>query len=139
MGVPVSPKPWPTPLLHRFPRLRQRESQVFLVLALVIGALTGLVVVAFIVLTERLGMRLYPAGWVQGRIPREDFSLDGYRIPAGTRLMLTQWVTQRHPDLWDDAGAFLRFSATYLAKEEAEEDALMAATVERLGKLRLEF
>jgi len=42
--------------------LRRRESQVFLVLALVIGALTGLAVVAFIVLTERLGMRLYPVG-----------------------------------------------------------------------------
>jgi len=42
--------------------LRQRESQVFLVLALVIGALTGAAVVAFIVLTERLGMRLYPVG-----------------------------------------------------------------------------
>jgi len=43
--------------------LRQLEGQVFLlVLALVIGALTGLAVVAFIVLTERMGMRLYPAG-----------------------------------------------------------------------------
>jgi CIC family chloride channel protein len=31
-------------------------------LALVIGALTGLAVVAFIVLTERMGMRLYPVG-----------------------------------------------------------------------------
>ncbi len=40
--------------------LRQRESQVFLVLSLLIGATTGLVVVAFILLTERLGMRLYP-------------------------------------------------------------------------------
>ncbi|MCE9534248.1 MAG: LL-diaminopimelate aminotransferase [Planctomycetes bacterium] len=40
---------------------------------------------------------------------------------------------------WDDAGAYLRFSATYLAKDEAEEDALMAATVERLGKLKLKF
>src|SRR4051812_17807822 len=40
---------------------------------------------------------------------------------------------------WDDAGPFLRFSATYLAKDEAEEDALMAATVERLGRLKLEF
>src|SRR5215813_6514769 len=53
---------WRTPLLHRFARLQQREDQIFLVLALVIGALTGLAVVAFIVLTERLGMRLYPAG-----------------------------------------------------------------------------
>jgi len=43
-------------------RLEEREGQVFLVLSLVIGALTGLAVVAFIVLTERLGMRLYPPG-----------------------------------------------------------------------------
>jgi CIC family chloride channel protein len=42
--------------------LRQREGQIFLVLALVIGALTGLAVVAFILLTERMGMRLYPVG-----------------------------------------------------------------------------
>jgi LL-diaminopimelate aminotransferase len=40
---------------------------------------------------------------------------------------------------WDDAGPFLRFSVTYLAKDEAEEDALMAETVERLGRLRLQF
>ena len=40
---------------------------------------------------------------------------------------------------WDDAGPYLRFSVTYIAKDEAEENALMAATVERLGKLRLNF
>ena len=48
------------PLFDRMAGLRPRESQIFLGLSLVIGALTGLVVVAFIVLTERLGMRLYP-------------------------------------------------------------------------------
>jgi len=42
--------------------MRQRDGQIFLILALVIGAITGLAVVAFIVLTERLGMRLYPVG-----------------------------------------------------------------------------
>jgi len=42
--------------------LQQREEQVFLLLSLTIGALTGLAVVAFIVVTERLGMRLYPVG-----------------------------------------------------------------------------
>jgi CIC family chloride channel protein len=41
---------------------RQRENQVFLVLTLLIGALTGLAVVAFIVLTEHFGARLYPMG-----------------------------------------------------------------------------
>jgi LL-diaminopimelate aminotransferase len=40
---------------------------------------------------------------------------------------------------WDEAGANLRFSATYLAKDEAEEDGLMKETVERLGRLKLEF
>jgi chloride channel protein, CIC family len=53
---------WKSWLQNRVAELRQREGQVFLVLAVVIGALTGLAVVAFIVLTERLGMRLYPVG-----------------------------------------------------------------------------
>ena len=41
--------------------LREREEQVFLALTLVIGALVGAAVVAFILLTERFGARLYPA------------------------------------------------------------------------------
>ncbi len=51
-----------TALLHLVAKLQPREDQMFLILALVIGAVTGLAVVAFIVLTERLGMRLYPPG-----------------------------------------------------------------------------
>jgi CIC family chloride channel protein len=53
---------WRNWVLRRVAELRQRESQIFLILALVIGALTGLAVVAFILLTERMGMRLYPVG-----------------------------------------------------------------------------
>jgi LL-diaminopimelate aminotransferase len=40
---------------------------------------------------------------------------------------------------WDDAGRYLRFSVTYLARDDGEEDALMAETVERLGRLQLRF
>lgn len=40
---------------------------------------------------------------------------------------------------WDNAGPFLRFSVTYLAKDESEEDALMAETERRLGRLALRF
>ena len=53
-------------------RLALREQQVLLILSILIGALTGLAVVAFIVLTERLGMRLYPVGsaaWHRVLIP----------------------------------------------------------------------
>lgn len=34
---------------------------------------------------------------------------------------------------WDDAGAFLRFSVTYIAEDEAAEDELMAETAARLA------
>ena len=40
---------------------------------------------------------------------------------------------------WDNAGAYLRFSVTYLAKDEAAEDALMVETVQRMGQLGLKF
>jgi LL-diaminopimelate aminotransferase len=40
---------------------------------------------------------------------------------------------------WDNAGPYLRFSVTYLAKDEMEEDALMDETVRRLGRLELRF
>jgi LL-diaminopimelate aminotransferase len=40
---------------------------------------------------------------------------------------------------WDDAGPCLRFSATYFARDLAEEDALMAETADRLKKLELRF
>jgi CIC family chloride channel protein len=53
---------WKDRLKLSLSKLQQREDQVFLVLTLVIGAITGLVVVAFILLTERMGMRLYPLG-----------------------------------------------------------------------------
>lgn len=50
----------------------QHEDKILLVLTLLIGAAVGLVVVAFILLTENLGARLYPAGgaaWRRVLIP----------------------------------------------------------------------
>jgi CIC family chloride channel protein len=64
---------WITALRARLiAHLQKREEQVFLVLSLLIGALTGLAVVGFIVVTERLGMRLYPpdsAAWRRVLVP----------------------------------------------------------------------
>jgi LL-diaminopimelate aminotransferase len=40
---------------------------------------------------------------------------------------------------WDDAGPHLRFSVTYQASTEADEDILMAETSRRLGALKLVF
>lgn len=43
-------------------QVRHREDQLFMALTLLIGALVGLTIVAFIVLTENLGARMYPPG-----------------------------------------------------------------------------
>jgi CIC family chloride channel protein len=63
--------------------LRDREEQVFLVLTLLIGATVGMVVVAFILLTERFGARLYPAGgaaWRRLLVPVAGSALMGYLL-----------------------------------------------------------
>jgi LL-diaminopimelate aminotransferase len=54
-----------------------------------------------------------------------------------SQLLITEQSVSCVP--WDDAGPYLRFSVTYLAGDETEEDALMAETVQRLGRLQLEF
>ena len=66
-GGAVADSWWTTWLMRRRSELQQREHHVILVLALVIGALTGAAVVAFILLTGRLGMRLYPVGGARWR------------------------------------------------------------------------
>src|ERR1700733_13839640 len=63
---------WNAPLQWWALRTARRQGRLLLVLSIVIGALTGLAVVAFILLTERLGMRLYPVGsaaWRRVLIP----------------------------------------------------------------------
>jgi CIC family chloride channel protein len=55
------PRWWSLPTRQWRVLREQREEQVFLVLTLLIGALVGLTVVAFILITERFGARLYPA------------------------------------------------------------------------------
>jgi CIC family chloride channel protein len=53
---------WKAPSRQWALLLQEREEQVFLLLTLLIGALVGAIVVAFILVTERFGARLYPAG-----------------------------------------------------------------------------
>ncbi len=57
---------------HSAERVHPYEDKILLVLTLIIGAVVGLVVVAFIVLTENLGARMYPPGspiWRRVLIP----------------------------------------------------------------------
>ena len=64
-------------------KLRQNEEQLTLVLSIVIGALVGLMVVAFILLTGRIAARMYPAGgagWRRILVPTLGSLVTGYLL-----------------------------------------------------------
>jgi CIC family chloride channel protein len=72
-----------TKLTNRLARIRFPEEQVYLALALVIGALVGLVIVAFILLSEQIGSRMYPpegAVWRRLVIPVGGALITGYLL-----------------------------------------------------------
>jgi cytochrome P450 len=47
-------------------------------------------------------MRLYPPAWAMGRKALNDFELGPYRLPAGTTVLMSQWVAHRDPDYWPE-------------------------------------
>jgi CIC family chloride channel protein len=69
--------------------LTEREDQVFLVLTLLIGALVGLAVVAFIALTGRFAAQLYPPGGVAWRI---------FLVPVSGSLLMGYFLYKYFPD-----------------------------------------
>jgi cytochrome P450 len=58
-------------------------------------------------------MRLYPPVPVFAREARETDIIDGYEIPAGSDVLLSQYVVHRDPEVWDEPAAFRpeRFAA----------------------------
>jgi LL-diaminopimelate aminotransferase len=56
---------------------------------------------------------------------------------AASQYLITEHSICTVP--WDDAGAYLRFSVTYEAPTEADEDALMATTEQRLKSIKPVF
>src|SRR4051794_9037453 len=65
------------------PGAHRHEDKILLILTLIIGAVVGLAVVLFIVLTENLGGKLYPAGspaWRRVLIPIAGSLISGYLL-----------------------------------------------------------
>ena len=46
-------------------------------------------------------MRLLPPVWGLSRLVVEEDEVDCYKVPGGSRVVVSPYVTHRHPDLWE--------------------------------------
>jgi cytochrome P450 len=51
-------------------------------------------------------LRLYPVGWIIPRAVRDDDVVGGVRIPGGSTVILSPYLTQRMPRVWPDPLTF---------------------------------
>ncbi|MGI8909501.1 MAG: cytochrome P450 [Rubrobacteraceae bacterium] len=51
-------------------------------------------------------MRLYPPAWAFGREALADCEIGGYHVPAGTQLIMSQWVMHRDSRYYNEPGKF---------------------------------
>lgn len=51
-------------------------------------------------------MRLYPTVYALMRDAKDEDEIGGYRIPARSMIILSPYVTHRHPGFWPDPEAF---------------------------------
>ena len=51
-------------------------------------------------------LRLYPPAWVVTRSADGPDEIGGFAIPAGSRVLVSPYVTQHDPALWDDPEGF---------------------------------
>ncbi|MBO0699024.1 MAG: cytochrome P450, partial [Zavarzinella sp.] len=65
--------------------------------------------VAILPLTRQVieeAMRLYPPIWAVPRQAASDDEIGGFRIPAGSTVLLCPFVTHRHPAVWERPDEF---------------------------------
>lgn len=51
-------------------------------------------------------MRLYPPAWSVARTAVNDFELDGYKIPSGANIVMSQWIMHRDSRFFPDPDKF---------------------------------
>jgi cytochrome P450 len=51
-------------------------------------------------------LRLFPPAWTQARTAIHDFDLGGYRIPAGSDVVMSQWIMHRDERFFSDPDRF---------------------------------
>jgi LL-diaminopimelate aminotransferase len=76
------------------------------------------------------------------RAPKSATGKDGKRVTFESAESFSQWmITEKLISTvpWDDAGAYARFSVTFIAKNEADEKRVLGEIDKRLASSKFEF
>jgi len=76
------------------------------------------------------------------KAPKAAVRRDGGRVEFKTAEDASQWlITEKLISTvpWDDAGAYLRFSVTFVARDQADEARVLGEVARRLGDVKWEF
>jgi len=60
----------------------------------------------YLEMVAKEALRLYPPAWAGIRVAATDIYHQGYRIPAGTSVVYSQWLSHRLPDIFHDPLVF---------------------------------
>lgn len=98
---------WTLHLLARHPEAQRRvRAEVEEVLGGRAPTAEELPRLAYTLRVIHEAMRLYPPAWLLVRSPTEDDVIDGCRVPAGSIVLSSPFVTHRRPDLWEEPERF---------------------------------
>lgn len=98
---------WTWYLLSKHPGVeRQLHAELMTVLGERIPTSQDLPHLAYTRMVIEEAMRLYPPTWLTARTPMEDDEIGGHHIPVNSVLLLSPYVTHRHPTFWENPEGF---------------------------------
>ncbi|CAN5629057.1 hypothetical protein BH23ACT7_BH23ACT7_15390 [soil metagenome] len=98
---------WTLYLLSKHPEVRARlEDEVLQVLQGRTPTVDDLPALGYTTMVVEESLRLRPPVWLISRTPVADDEVGGYRIPAGSMVLLSSYVSHRHPAFWDNPEGF---------------------------------
>jgi len=67
-------------------------------------------------------MRLFPPVWLLSRLSVEEHQFNSYRVPKGSTILISPYITQRDERFWDDPTEFIPERWDTLSVEEVEQE-----------------